>query len=117
MSRETETAGTREPEFWVKLHPAGRDMILAVCDMELLERTFEEGDLRITVYRHFYGGVAVAEEGLEEHMRSATILNLVGERCVKKAVELGWVDPENIIRIRGIPHAQAAVLFDDIRKY
>ncbi len=117
MSRETATAGTREPEFWVKLHPAGRDIILAVCDMELIEKSFEEGELRITVYRQFYGGAAVSEEGLEEHMRRATTMNLVGERCVRKAVELGWVDSENIIRIQGIPHAQAAILFDDIRKY
>lgn len=100
-------------DFWVKLHPAGRDIILAVCDAELIEKTFKEGRLSITVYHSFYGGVLVDEKGLREHMRSASILNLVGKRCIEKAIESGWVDPENILKIGDVPHAQAAVLFED----
>ena len=88
-------------------------MILAVCDEELLGRTFSEGKLQITVYESFYKGALVDSEGLERHMRSATILNLVGERAVNKAVEMGWVDPDNILRIQGIPHAQAAIMFEE----
>ncbi len=99
--------------FWVKLHPGGIDMILAACDSELLEKSFNEGKLRITVYREFYGGVLVDDRGLVQHMKSATILNLVGERCIEKAIEAGWVDPANIITIQGIPHAQAAIMFKD----
>ncbi len=99
--------------FWVKLHSGGRDIVLAACDEELLGRTFSQGKLQITIYESFYGGVLVDEEGLERHMRNATILNLVGERCIQKAIELGWVDPENILKIQGIPHAQAAVMFEN----
>ena len=104
---------TEPSDFWVKLHIAGRDVILAVCDAELIERTFHEGRLSITVYRSFYGGVLVDEGGLTEHMKSATILNLVGKRCVAKAIEFGWVDPANILKIGKVPHAQAAVMFED----
>ncbi len=102
-----------DSRFWVKLHPGGRDIILAACDSELLEKSFHEGKLRITVYSEFYAGVLVDDRGLMEHMRSATILNLVGGRCIEKAIEAGWVDPANIITIQGIPHAQAAILFKD----
>ena len=111
MSRATEN--TQRPEFWVKLHPAGRDIILAACDSELIERTFTEGDISITVHREFYGGVLVDEAGLITHMRSATILNLVGERCITVAEGMGWVERSNSITIEGIEHAQAAILFDD----
>ncbi len=100
-------------DFWVKLHSGGRDIILAVCDEELIGRTFSEGKLQITLYESFYRGVLVDEKGLEEHMKSATILNLVGERCIEKAVEMGWVDKDNILKIEGVPHAQAAIMFDD----
>ena len=99
--------------FWVKLHSGGRDIILAVCDEELIGRTFSEGKLQITLYESFYKGVLVDEKGLEEHIRSATILNLVGERCIEKAVEMGWVDKDNILKIEGVPHAQATIMFDD----
>jgi hypothetical protein len=100
-------------KFWVKLHPVGRDIILAVCDEEFIGRKFSEGKLQITVYESFYRGVLVDEKGLEEHMKSATILNLVGRKCIEKAIEMGWVDPENILSIGEVQHAQAAILFDE----
>ena len=100
-------------EYWVKLHPSGRDTVLAVCDSELIERTFSEGDISITVYRDFYGGVLVDDEGLRMHMGKATILNLVGERCIAVAEEMGWVESGNTLTIAGIKHAQAAIIFDD----
>ncbi len=109
MSRsESESA-----EYWVKLHTAGRDTILAVCDSELIGRTFSEGELSITVYREFYGGVLVDEEGLKRHMGSATIMNLVGRGCISIAEERGWVEKGNTLTIAGVKHAQAAIIFDD----
>ena len=102
-----------EGDYWVKLHPSGRDVILAVCDEELLEGTFSDGELSITVYRDFYGGVRVDEQGLKQHLINATILNLVGERCIEVAIREGWVEKENTLRIGEVLHAQAAIIFDD----
>ncbi len=113
MSRVTRNTKRSENEFWVKLHPAGRDMILAVCDSELVGRTFSDDEMSITVYEDFYRGVLVDEEGLKKHMRSATILNLMGERCISVAEEFGWVDREKTIHIGRIEHAQAALILDD----
>ena len=87
-------------------------MILAACDSELIERTFNEGELSITVYREFYGGVLVDEEGLKRHMKSASIINLVGERSIAIAEESGWIESQNILNICGVKHAQAAIIFD-----
>jgi hypothetical protein len=39
-------------------------------------------------------------------LENATIANLVGEIAVKCAIELGLIDPECVIKIKGIPHAQ-----------
>jgi len=107
------TRRSEKHEYWVKLHPAGRDIILAACDSELLEKTFSEDELSITVHKEFYGGILVDEEGLKNHIKSATILNLVGERCISVAEGMGWVDRSNSISISGGEHAQAAILFDD----
>ncbi len=40
------------------------------------------------------------------HFVEATILNVVGEKAVSKAVELGLVDPSNVLKIGGTVHAQ-----------
>nr|WP_269082561.1 DUF424 family protein [Acidiplasma aeolicum] len=34
--------------------------------------------------------------------------NLVGERVVSAAINANYIDPENVIRINGVPHAQLA---------
>lgn len=39
-------------------------------------------------------------------LEAANIGNLVGEVVVSAAVERGLVDPDAIIRIDGVPHAQ-----------
>ncbi len=113
MSQARRNIESSESEYWVKLHPAGRDIVLAVCDAELIDETFTEGELSLKVYRDFYGGVLVKEEGLKIHLQRATILNLVGERSVSIAMEMGWVDKENVLKIGGVMHAQAAIMFDD----
>ncbi|NLL94335.1 MAG: DUF424 family protein [Thermoplasmatales archaeon] len=93
--------------FAIKMHRAGPEMLLAACDVELLGRTFSEGGARITVGRHFYFGEEATAEMLVERMRSATIMNLTGERAVALAVAEGYVDPERTITIQGVIHAQA----------
>ncbi len=90
----------------MKLHRVGGDIILAACDAELLGRRLEEGRLRLEVNTAFYGGFLASLDELAEYMGKATIMNLVGEHAVSKAVEEGYVHPEAIIRIAGVPHAQ-----------
>ncbi len=93
--------------FAIKMHRAGPEVILAACDLEILGETFSEGEARITVNRHFYFGEEATEEMLVERMKSATIMNFVGERAVSLAIAQGLVDPERTITIQGVRHAQA----------
>jgi len=39
-------------------------------------------------------------------IEKSTIVNMIGENVVNKAIEKGYVHPEAVIRIEGIPHAQ-----------
>jgi len=97
--------------IYVKVYRVQGEVLLAACDEELLGKTFREGELKLEVKERFYGGELVEEEKLEELLEEATIANLTGERCVEKAIELGYVNPERVLRIEGVPHAQMAKLF------
>ena len=81
----------------VRIHVGKEDMLLAACDEDL-------------VGKEFYMGELVSEETLAERLRSVSVINLVGERAVAVAVEQGLVDPECILIIDGIKHAQAVKL-------
>lgn len=94
----------------VKVHTHGREVLVAACDEDILGKTFrsEERGLRIHVSESFYKGELVDEETLRNRLELATIANLVGERTVQAAIRWGFVDPRNVLRIGGVPHAQMA---------
>lgn len=96
--------------FRMKSHVQGRERLFAVCDEELVGRSFKQGQLRLTVNPDFYDGFRAGEDEFERHLRSCTVANLVGQRAVDLAIELGYVAKDNVLTIEGVPHAQWALL-------
>lgn len=96
--------------FYFKAHRHSKELMLAVCDEEVLGQTFREGDVHITVGEGFYGGDLIGEEELRSRLGMFTIVNIVGNRSVEIAISEGIVDPEAVIVIGGVKHAQAVTL-------
>lgn len=92
--------------YYVKVHRRNRDVIVAVCDSELLGMTLKEGDLRLYVNPDFYGGEKVSSEELSNILREATIVNAVGERIVKELIGDNDLLRKAIISVEGVPHIQ-----------
>ncbi|MCJ7697805.1 MAG: DUF424 family protein [Thermoplasmata archaeon] len=90
----------------VKVYHQGDDFVIGACDEHLLGKKFRNGKLQIDVAKHFYDGERIDKKTLKKFLLDATIANLVGKETVKCAIELGLVDPDRIIKIRGVPHAQ-----------
>jgi hypothetical protein len=90
----------------VKRHASGGNILVAACDMDLLGRKFEEGELRLDVKKDFYDGEKVDEATFLELAAIANIMNLVGKKVVGLAISSGIVDAGCVINIEGIPHAQ-----------
>ncbi len=97
--------------IYIKVYRVQGEVLLAACDEELLGKTLREGELKLEVKERFYGGELVEVDALGILLEEATIANLVGEKCVGKAIELGYVDSERVLWIEGIPHAQMAKMF------
>ncbi|MGB9756794.1 MAG: DUF424 domain-containing protein, partial [Candidatus Bathyarchaeales archaeon] len=77
-----------------------------ICDAEILGKTLREGKITFHVKEEFYKGVKVNVEEAVAMIENSTIVNMVGKTVVKKAVEKGYVHPEAILNIEGVPHAQ-----------
>jgi hypothetical protein len=92
----------------IKVHKRGAELLVAACDSDLLGKTFKEGKMRLHVSLDFYGGDPVDEDILVNRLEMATVANLVGDATVEAAIRHGFVDPECVIRIDGVPHAQMA---------
>ncbi len=91
----------------MRMWKIGDEVVLAACDSSLLGKRYEEGEFHIEVKREFYLDKYVNEKIFRNALRIATVINLVGENVIEIAIDEGIVDRDNIIRIQGIPHAQA----------
>lgn len=92
--------------MYMKKYDTDGHVIVAVCDSNILGKKFKEGKLVLKLDESFYKGEKVGETDVKEALLSASIANIAGERSIACAVECGCIDPDSVIFIDGIPHAQ-----------
>lgn len=97
----------------VKIHKKDNRTIVAVCDDALLGKRFEEGGKQIDLTGEFFKGEQRSNNETGDLMRNADGVNLVGEEAVKLGLEEGIIEEEQIIRVQGIPLAQAIIVHDE----
>ncbi len=91
-------------KFWIKVIKTPEALLVNVCDEELLEREFREGEIVLRTPRSFYGERIVEEEELRSFLEEGDIISLVGERSISVAVEMGIATWRAVKRVSGIPH-------------
>ena len=89
---------------------SGRNVLLAMCDAEILGRTLREGKIVFCINEDFYKGARVNVEQAVSMIENSNIVNMVGRNVVKKAIQKGYVHPEAVLNIEGVPHAQIVKL-------
>jgi hypothetical protein len=94
----------------MNLKKVGRNVLLCMCDAEILGKTLREGKIVFCVKEDFYKGARVAVEEAVSLIETSTVVNMVGKNIVEKAIERGYVHPEAVLNIEGIPHAQIVKL-------
>jgi hypothetical protein len=97
-------------DVYVNIKKMGRNVVLAICDAEILGRTLREGKIVFCVKEDFYKGARVSIEEAVSMMENSTIVNMVGRNVVRKAIEKGYVHPDAVLNVEGIPHAQVVRL-------
>jgi len=94
----------------MNLKKIGKTVLLAMCDAEILGNTLREGKIVFHVKEDFYKGSRVNVEEAVSLIENSTIVNMVGKNVVKKAIERGYVHPDAVLNIQGVPHAQIVKL-------
>jgi uncharacterized protein len=93
-------------DVYAKLQKNQGHVVLAICDCDLLGKTLHEGKIVFKIRDEFYNGGKTSVDEAVEMIQNSTIVNLVGKCCVEKAIKRGFVHPEAVIKIEGVPHAQ-----------
>lgn len=93
---------------YVKVMKVRNEVVVAICDEDILGRMFEDKDkgLKLDVKEGFYRGVKVELRDSIQYIEKATVVNIVGEKVVRLAVEKGLISSSGILWVSGVPHAQ-----------
>ncbi|MDI9645920.1 MAG: DUF424 domain-containing protein [Archaeoglobales archaeon] len=94
----------------MKVYRVRGEILVAVCDSELVGKVFKEGDLKIEVKEDFYGSEDFDEEEVKKMLRRATIANITGQKAVDLALKMGLIDKDRILYIANCPHAQMVLM-------
>ncbi len=92
--------------MYLKIYKKRENVLVAACDKEVLGKTLKQGNTVVEINRAFYEGEYVSDEELQNALQKATTANLFGEKTIKCAVKCGFIDPDSVIMIDGVPHAQ-----------
>jgi hypothetical protein len=92
--------------MYLKIYKNGEHVLVAACDKEVLGKTLKHGNATVEINRVFYEGELVSEEELHKALEEATTANLFGEKTIKCAIKCGLIDPDSVIMIDFVPHAQ-----------
>ena len=92
--------------IYVKFHEG----VVAICDCDLIGKTFADGKTEIKVSEYFYKGEERNNGDVREIMLENDNLNILGKESVRVAIDAGIVEEEDVIFIKGVPHAQAISL-------
>lgn len=93
-------------DAYVNIRRRGGHVVLAICDADLLGKTFRDEGIVFTVREEFYKGLKVDVDEAVKLIDQSTIVNMIGRNIVMKAVERGVVHPEAVLKISGVLHAQ-----------
>jgi len=96
--------------FRMKVYRVKGEVLVAVCDSDIVGKIFREGELKIEVKESFYGTEEYGEEEVKRALRNATIANITGKKAVELAIKIGIIDKNRVLRIGECLHAQMVVM-------
>jgi uncharacterized protein len=94
--------------MFIKVHKAYR-VVVAVCDSDILGKTFEEGISILDVRESFYKGEEKERDEMIELMRDLAMedatFSIAGKDSVQAALDARIIAEEGVRTIAGVPFA------------
>jgi len=91
-----------------KIHKSYREVV-AICDKDVYGRNLSEGEKALDLTGPFFKGEEISEEEAGERIidcvKEDATFNLVGEKVIKIAKEVGLIKDEGVLKVEGVPFA------------
>ena len=90
-------------QFSVKVSNYQKNLMLNICDSDLLGKDIVQDELTMSISRSYYGEKVIDKEEAETLLKKSSIINMVGDKTVSLSIELGIGSENGVKRISGVP--------------
>jgi len=91
---------------YIKMHKSGKDVVVALCDEDLLGRSLRAGRFLIHIKEEFYGGEKIPVSQIGYYIKGATIVNAIGNNVVAELARIISAVKYAAVEIGGVLHVQ-----------
>tara|TARA_B100000470_G_C19557944_1_gene287827 strand:- start:173 stop:469 length:297 start_codon:yes stop_codon:yes gene_type:complete len=89
--------------FASKLITSSGNIVLNMCDTELLDKIIKDGKTEIKISSNYYNEKTIDEVEAKHLLQKCTSANMVGEKTISLSLKLGIGSEKGIRRIDGTP--------------
>ena len=89
--------------FSTKVISASGNLMLNICDPELIDKTLQDGNTKIKINPNYYAERDVDEHEAKNLLTKCNSINMVGEKTISLATSLGIGSEKSVRRIEGVP--------------
>jgi len=90
-------------EFSVKTTDYQKNLVLNICDIDLLGKTIVQDQLTMNIGKSYYGEKIIDHNEAKTLLKSASIINMAGKNTVSLSIKLGVGSKNGVKTIGGIP--------------
>ena len=90
-------------QFSVRISDYQKNMMLNICDAELLGKNIIQDELNMHISESYYGEKLVEKEEAKQLLKSSSIINMVGKETISLSLELGIGSENGVKTISDVP--------------
>ena len=90
-------------QFSVRTTDYEKNLMLNICDLDLLGKTIVEKELNMNISKSYYGDKIIEHDEAKHLLKNASIINMVGKETVSLSLEIGVGSEKSVKIIDGIP--------------
>jgi len=90
-------------QFSVKVTEYQKNLMLNICDANLLGTTISQNELNILISTGYYGDQIIEKDEAKKLLENSTIINMVGKNTISLSLELGIGSKNGVKEISGVP--------------
>jgi len=90
-------------QFSVRVSDYQKNMMLNICDVELLGKKIIQDELKMHISESYYGEKLVDREEAKVLMKNSSIINMVGKETISLSIQLGIGSESGIKTVSDVP--------------